>query len=341
MSLADWLEADVGLLGSRLQQGFAWWVDELSALARPLAKPGGVSSLPLVAHWREPGAYQLWRSGREEHLHRRGDGRIRAAVALPVEMVLVRKLSRPDLPERDLRRLTVLDLDRLTPFPGDSIYYDIAVLPGVDAEGRRQVRLAVTPRTQADLFLADAQASGVEATAVVAADDGKIIDFLPVMRGRGTGTKRGSFVWGMVAMLLASNLAAAIWRDVQATDTLREAVATQEPVVARIEATRRQMRALQQQATEHAIARAKGEPLRVLDALSQALPKEAWAQRLSWDGASVRLVGQQQENVDVIGALRHNPLFTSVHSSDAAAPPSVAGFDVVADVATPTLPKKR
>ena len=54
-------------------------------------------------------------------------------------------------------------------------------------------------------------------------------------------------------------------------------------------------------------ARARGEPLRVLVAVTEATPTSAWVQRFAWNGDAVRLAGFETEATDIAGALRRAP----------------------------------
>ncbi len=334
MSLAELLDTDVAGFGGRLKQGVIWWLDELGDLAKPLTG-GGVAKIPLLLAERQAdGQFLILREGRPDAVYTSEDRSLRVAIVLPAEAVLVHHLWRPPLAERDLQRLIALDLDRLTPFPADAVYSDVRVLGDVDANGHRRVRLAVAPRAQVDALLIHATAAGLEPTTAVSLQEEEVIDFRPAMRAAGVlgPQPRPYLIWSIIALLLALNIAVAIWRDSQATSALETAVASQEPLVSQIRALRQQTASLQAQAVHQAAARGAGEPLRVLDGLSRALPSAAWVQRLNWDGAVVRVTGQQTEGVDVIGALRHDPMFTEVRTAEGSGATSPTNFDLQATV---------
>ena len=342
MSLAELLDTDVAGLGGRLKKGVIWWLDELGDLAKPLTGGGAAKVPPLLADRQADGRFLILRAGRPEAVYSSEDRTERVAIALPAEAVLIHHLWRPSLAEWDLQRLIALDLDRLTPFPADDVYADVRVLGDVDANGHRRVRLAVTPRAQVDALLIQATAAGLEPTTAVSLQEEEVIDFRPAMRAAGVlgPQPRRYLIWATIALLLALNIAVAIWRDSQATSALETAVESQGPLVSQIRALRQQTASLRAQAAHQAEARGAGEPLRVLDGLSRALPSTAWVQRLNWDGSVVRVTGQQTDGVDVIGALRHDPMFTDVKTAEGSGATSATSFDLQATV-TPASAGRR
>jgi Tfp pilus assembly protein PilN len=76
------------------------------------------------------------------------------------------------------------------------------------------------------------------------------------------------------------------------------------------------------------------EPLRMLAALTGALPKGAWVQRLEWNGQAIRIVGSKSGELDMPAAIRGSGFFTNPRSLTAASAPrpgSVQPFDITAD----------
>lgn len=343
MSTVDWLGSGIFAYGRRVGDGLAWWLDELRAMGRSTFPASTRWTRELIAERQEDGTYRLSRPGRADRTHRPSDRPVKAALMLPQGLALTRLLWRPPLPEHDLRRMTELDLDRLTPFPPESVYSVIEVLPQSDETGRRQIRVAVAPRVQAEELIASARRDGVRPTALLTSDSLGMIDFLPKMRSQhgALASRLARAGWGLAAALLVLNVGVAIWRDMQATQALEDQVTVEAPQMVQIVAARRQLAGLQAQAAVQAASRAKDDPLRVLAALSRALPADAALERLAWDGSSVRVVGAAREGVDVAEALRHDPLFADVHAFDNEGATAGSHFDLVLTVAAgPGQPKR-
>ena len=82
-----------------------------------------------------------------------------------------------------------------------------------------------------------------------------------------------------------------------------------------------------------------GEPLRMLDAVTGAVPTGAWVDRLAFDGRSVRLSGYRQDQVDVAAALRTSRQLTNIRNSGTdLLSRQTAGqpFDLTADLKRPS-----
>jgi general secretion pathway protein L len=349
MRLGELLDADLAVLGPKLieaaRAGFDWWVGELQGMAPAGLRTWSAGGGRPVAERAVDGDYVL--VGRDGRPRRYAPARVavRAALRLPVEAVLTLSVQAPPLPERDLRRMMVLDIDRLTPFRAEEVYLDVVAepSPSAGASGARPVLVGVTPRAIADAALADARAVGLEPSALIAAGEaGQTLDFLPAMRRAGAlgpGRRTAKLWWAVVAVLLAANVGGGVWRDCRGLAELQAAVAAQRPQVQRVAALRASLLAEAQRRRVLAAALADDEPLRALDAASRALPDAAWVQRAAFTATSIRLAGFHPPGLDVVAALRRDPRFTQVQSASSdAGVVSQAGalssdpFDVSADL---------
>ena len=127
------------------------------------------------------GGYRFSRGGR---LVMETPGRSRRArpvtLLLPPGAALVREVPTSALPERDLRRMLALDIDRLTPFRAEQVFVDVVL--GQSGAGRALV--AAIPREEAIVAIEAAEAAGLEVRALGVAGASaaeQAIDFLPRM----------------------------------------------------------------------------------------------------------------------------------------------------------------
>ena len=355
MSLGEWLDADVAVLGPKLVEtcraGFDWWIGELRDMAPAALRASRVGGRP-VAERTATGEYVLVRGDGRTRPHTPGRSAVQAALRLPPEAVLTRSVQAPPLPERDLRRMMALDIDRLTPFRAQDVYLDVARgAEAAEGAGARPVLIGVTPRGVAELALAEARAAGLEPTAMIAAGEGgRTLDFLPAMRAAGavgSAHRAAGMWWTVVAALVVLNVGCWIWRDSRSLSELQSAVDAQQPQVRRVAALRASLRAEAQRRRGLAEALAADEPLRALDAASRALPDAAWVQRATFAAGSVRLAGYHKPGVDVVAALKRDPLFVNVQNASSepgtaseAGPDGGDPFDVSADLAAPPAPAR-
>lgn len=91
----------------------------------------------------------------------------RIVLALAPAQVLRRVLTLPAAVEENLRAALGYDLDRLTPFKADELYFDAAITGRDPAKGEIRVDFVAARRTVVDQALAIARGFGVEVAAVV------------------------------------------------------------------------------------------------------------------------------------------------------------------------------
>jgi len=93
-------------------------------------------------------------------------GATRVRVTLPARTVLRRRLVLPAAVEENLRQAVGYDLDRLTPFKADELYYDAVVVGRDAARATLDVDFAAVRRPVVDQALARARSWGVEVGSV-------------------------------------------------------------------------------------------------------------------------------------------------------------------------------
>ena len=338
MNLNAILNADMSTVGRWLSAGVAWWTDELRGL--------------IPARWRERLSprqdviaqlagddFVFWRNADGAATLFRPKGTVRKArLLLPPETVLEREIELPSLSERDTRQMVSLELDRLTPFAADDVYWDIAYTQASDG-GRQRAIMAVLRRSDAAALLATAQQRDIGIRAISVgpspAEGPSRFDFCPAMRrARAMPRTTAPFWWSLAAVLLVLNAGLMVWRDTIATDQLR-ALADSQKV--RVELAMR----VHDRASAEAASRTRfldhrnqTRPLPILEALTRALPPPAWVRRLDWDGTSLQLSGYKDPRFDIARAVASSRIFINVNADNGPSPEnvSVQPFEVSADV---------
>jgi general secretion pathway protein L len=125
-------------------------------------------------------------------LERVGETRGRARIALPPGQALVRRVTMPAATEENLATVLGFEMDRLTPFRADEVYYDHRVLARDAAAGSITVLLAVARREVVEERLARARALGLSVQGVSVGEEsprsGPPLDLLP---GEERGEREG------------------------------------------------------------------------------------------------------------------------------------------------------
>jgi len=317
-------EMDLASLAALARQGLAWWVDELTAMLPPAWRER-LSSRPRT--WIEPqpsGGWRVWKDGRpfEGPGPRRGArGRgapARIGLLAPPGAVLLRETPAPRMTAADVRRMLSLDIDRLSPLAADLIHYDMEILERGESEGPQRVLLGIIPRDEAARLLGLARAEGFAPVAMAARAESDGLpprfDFLPqVLRAEGeaTGDRARLYMWLAVGALILANIAVLVGRDIIDVSRVRTTVEGQKPVVDAVLRLRRRVQAEEARRGDLLARGRRGDPLRMLDVLSQALPGGAWVQHLEWNGQSLRIVGFKRQDIDLAAAIRGSGAFTN------------------------------
>ena len=345
MTLSELLNSDVTEVGQWIGAGLKWWRDELVGMLPAPARRWLETRPSLTAEPRAEGGYRLTRNGRT--VMQGVGGKVRpVTLRLPREAALIREAPAPAMAERDLRRMFELDIDRLTPFRPDQVFVDVVLSEDAAGDGGpRHAVVAAIQRERAVQAIEQASAAGLETRAlgVAGASASELaLDFLPGMRAAQAVARPGPnrmLIWAAVAVLALANLGVAVGRDMLEVRALGQKVEAQQPQVERVSAVRNAVLAEDRRRADVVVRRESGEPLRMLDVVTGAVPSGAWVDRLAWDGRTVRLSGYRQDQVDVAAALRTSRQLTNIRNSGTdLLSRQTAGqpFDLTADLKRPS-----
>jgi general secretion pathway protein L len=203
-------------LRARVERFWRWWSNELLAMVpERFASLAGTGRVPLIAF--DDAAVVLLEprpaeGAAEERvslaqlepaqgaaavrglLERAGETRGRARIALAPREALVRRVSMPAATEENLETVLGFEMDRLTPFRADEVYYDHRVTGRDVAAGTISVLLAVARREIVDARIEQARALGLSVQGVAVREDtaraGAALDVLPsIQRGERDGPR--------------------------------------------------------------------------------------------------------------------------------------------------------
>jgi general secretion pathway protein L len=240
-----------------------------------------------------------------ESLSRLVPARWQRARPLPAGWLVLRSFKLPAAVTENLAGAIAAELDRVTPFTPDQVYFTYRAGPVRNRE--IAIDLAVVPRRLADPLLAEGIARLIAPDGAPDWLDGR--NFLP----RGTARWRPGLSRPVVLVLLLALLlpsAAAYWRGQHLQSRLAEAQrqAARTLVLAREVASRRAG------LSPLDIERAGRPSVSLLLAdLTRTLPDGAYLDGLSVDGQSVTLSGYANSAAALIPALAQSGRFTDAH----------------------------
>jgi len=318
MNAKELLNMDMEQAVQLLLRAWRWWIDELMAMLPPEWRERVTRRSQNIAELR--GNALVYRDEQNgQVLQARPRGAIKAL--MPADQVLIREMELPLLPMSDVKRMLALDIDRLTPFQPEQVFFDAAVVARDQEAGRQRITLGVALRASVESFLENLRAHSLEPAAIGVASrrgfSGQDFDFLAAMHeanGGDAAQRRSLYWWIGAAALLVVNLALLTYRDSNSLDQLRQTVETQQGPVG--VALRTRERVDREAARRAALLQSKSQsaPLPVLDAVTQAMPQDAWVRRFEWNGRSVHVTGSRKTSTDIIARLEASPVLRNAHS---------------------------
>jgi general secretion pathway protein L len=295
--------------GRRLADFWRWWRGEIARmLPERFAAFGGSGSVPLlVLEGDEAVAIDPHAAAGEEKraslagldeprrraavrtlLESVGETRGRARAALARDEALVRRVTLPAATEENLAQVLAFEMDRLSPFAADEVYFDQRVVSRDAAGGQIVAELAIARREAVDARMRELRALGVSVQGVALRDDARraeAFDLLPSEQRGDRESPRERLVRnaliGAVALLFLAVLVFPIWKK-------REAVLALLPVVEKAageaRATDAVVRDLERQAADYNYLLARKHawfPVGAyVEEISKLLPDHTWLQQL-------------------------------------------------------------
>ena len=302
----------------KLAAFWRWWTGEISQLVperfslgagrTPLLAPEGDDVVMLEPRGAAGAEATVALAGLDEPrrraevralLERAGETRGRARVALGRDEALVRRVTMPAATEENLGQVLGYEMDRLTPFKAEDVYFDYRVISRDAATGQILVQIAVARRDVVDARVEKLRALGVNVQGVGVRDDtghpGAPLDLLPSeQRGERESSRERTLHWILVGAVLAlflTVLLLPVWQK-------RETVLQLHPMLGKAkqeaDATDTIARELDRQVADYnyLVGRKHATPpvLAYIEEMSRLLPDTTWVQQFD-----VKTVGKTRE----------------------------------------------
>lgn len=329
--------------GSFIRQFFVWWRDELVALVparlRRLFRPRRTMLLAemrnrhlVLKHLRGGQAIELGEldlSVGDPEVHRQAVRQMLrpvrkkagvVALDLPAARVLSRRLNLPEAAEENLRQVVLYEMERLTPFRPNEIYFDLGIVGRDPDADRIEVKLDVVPRKFVDGALADLDAIGlrpqrvgVAAEGLSAAAGADLLHATATPKGGRAGTALAALLGVLTLGLLVLAVVLPLERKQVVTARLTDEVAVlrkktmaAERLAAEIEAVQRNDRAILQRKLQ------SKRVIAVLDAVTRLLPDDTWLSQMTIRDGKVVLRGFAPAAPELIRLIEDSPNFRNV-----------------------------
>jgi general secretion pathway protein L len=254
-------------------------------------------------------------------LERAGESRNRARLCLGRDEALMRRVSMPGATEENLRQVLGFEMDRLTPFKAEDVYFDARVVGRDAAAGTISVLLAIARRELVDARLAALRDLGVSVQGVTLREEpgqsNTPLDLLPLdQRGERETTRERIIKRGLLAAVVALLLFALlfpVWRK-------RDSIIKLHPVVGKAQAdaqaTDTLAHDLERQVADYNFLLAKKHAapasLAYLEEVTRLLPDNTWVQQFELKTAGktreVQITGETASSSKLIEILEKSTL---------------------------------
>jgi general secretion pathway protein L len=232
--------------------------------------------------------------------------------------VLERKVMLPLAAEHDVTQVLRYEMDRLTPFAAEQVFWSAIVERRDRAAGRLEIRLSLLPKSLVQPALATIAAIGLKVSAIETASHSgapRLIDLVPPSSQR---RRTLAFAWAACGVLAVIALATPFVTQSLARRTVEARIADLQPRIAQAEALRRRLAAGSAGndviATEHA---GIGDALQVLATVTELLPDDTVLADLSLRQSKLSISGRSRAAPVLIPAMAGDP---ALHNPSFAAP---------------------
>ena len=227
-------------------------------------------------------------------------------VILPSRLLLEQVVTLPLAAERGIDGALRFEMDRLTPFRAEDLYWSWVVERRDRAAGKLHVRLLLVPRRLADPVLDGLRAAGLSPSVLLSAPAQQIS--LASHTARPWQRRVNVAAAACCAALFLVAAAVPFLRQSAEADRMQARIAELRPKVAQADALRRGLQASAASADAVAAESARvGDPLRVLADLTDILPDDTSLIELSLRDRALSIAGQSAAAARLIPALAADP----------------------------------
>jgi general secretion pathway protein L len=231
----------------------------------------------------------------------------RTVILLPADQVLQRSLSFPPQVRENLQQVIRYEVDRLSPFQAEQVFFDVR-LSGTSRRGDRiLVELALCRRDRVEPWLRRLRQTGSPVDQVTWEDAWPKANLLPPGERprRGTGGWRLTFALLLLALALgAAALITPLWQRGQVLDALQKELGRVRDEAQAVDKARTDLERARQGSV--AVLQRKAEQPRMIDLLRELtvrLPDGTWIQNLNLDKGEVQLRGESTQATALIALL--------------------------------------
>jgi general secretion pathway protein L len=329
-------------MSTMLTDVFNWWKEQMRDLVpaslRPASGRTWRRTLVIVPEAPDLSAVELFLQGRggETSLgrHELNSAGLRAALArLPralrttsvlrvsADLLLEREITLPLAAEHDLKRVVGYEMDRLTPFRTDEVFWSCLAGKRDPARNRLHVRVTVVPYLRVEAILTALLQTGLAPARIAAGGTAEPHRIIPLADDRPAhrwlGPRADAYALGGCGVLAVVAVALPFILQSVASARLDTRIEAIKPQVMEAEKLRKKI--TNGATTADAIAAARnqlGTPLQSIALLTDLLPDDTYLTALNVRQRKLTISGRSAAAAKLIGSMAahpliHNPAFTA------------------------------
>jgi general secretion pathway protein L len=239
----------------------------------------------------------------------------RIVLRLPAENALVKTISLPMAAETNLRQVVGFEIDRLTPFSPNKVYFDAQVISRRMETRNVQVRFVMILRTLVDGFLQQLTALKLAPDAVDIVGSVDDINLLPPehrpRKGQGARGIQG-FLWVLILFSLIATSILPLWQQrnnvlvlMPKVEAAQQQAETAVALRTELESTVTSSQFLLQKRLHNELV------IELVNELSTILPDNTWVEQLVINGDEIQVRGQSLAAATLISLVEASDKFES------------------------------
>jgi general secretion pathway protein L len=240
-------------------------------------------------------------------------------LVIPNHQVLEKNISFPMATEENLREVLSFEMDRLTPFASNQVYYDYSLISRNKQKGTMDLKLVIVPKDRLDKLLKKLDDIGFKPHIVTIkgdkTDKGLQINLLPSEKRakRINALKIVNYsLTGILLILILISLILPIWNKSKFIEKLQPELDKYSTSAEQIISLRKQVEKAENEALFLVEKKqASVLMLEVIDELTQIIPDDTWVNQVDVNDGEVHVHGESVSSASLLPIMESSHLFSS------------------------------
>lgn len=245
---------------------------------------------------------------------------MQVVIRLPKKYCLCKRLTLPKVDKADIRAVLENQIDRLTPYKAEQVYFDYRIIDNKITQGARQIDLYILPRNKCAALIDILKKQNISVDSLLYEDDtgsGLEINFLSPLDYRSQNKEPKSNVARKVGLLAALMIAVYIlplgyyyFQKEILTDKIA-GIASKAKVSAKVKNNYEKLK----REAQFLVNKKKEKPLtlQLINEVSRVLQDDTWLDQLTLKSDRLQIFGYSSSASKVLNDLEKSNLFKDAH----------------------------